>query len=61
MITLLITALIVLCIAGLLLWAVQQVPGIPPIVKVVVTVIVGVILLLWLLNAVQGGGLNFGT
>ena len=61
MITLLITALIVLCIAGLLLWGVQQIPGIPQIVKVVISIIVGVILLLWLLNAVQGGSLNLGT
>jgi len=61
MITLLITALIVLCIVGLILWGIQQIPGIPPIVKVVVYVIVGVVLLLWLLNVVQDGSLHLGT
>jgi uncharacterized membrane protein YqjE len=54
MISLLLTALIVLAIVGLILWAIQQIPGIPPIVKTIVYVIVGVILLLWLLNYVQG-------
>jgi hypothetical protein len=59
MITFLLTALIVLCIIGLILWAVGQIPGIPPIVKTVIYVIVGVILLLWLLNYVQSGGVHF--
>jgi hypothetical protein len=54
MITTLMGAFIVLCIAGLLLWGVSQVPGIPPIVKTVVYVIVGVILLLWALQYVMG-------
>ncbi len=58
MITLLLTGLIVLCIVGLILWAVQQIPGIPPVVKIVVYVIVGVVLLVWLLNWVQGGHLT---
>ncbi len=55
MITFLLTALIVLAIIGLILWAITQIPGIPPIVKTIVYVIVGVILLLWLLSYVQGG------
>ena len=60
MITLLLTAFIVLCIVGLLLWGISQIPNIPPILKVVIYVIVGVILLLWLLNFVQGGAIHFG-
>lgn len=59
MIQLLLTALIVLAIIGLILWAINQIPGIPPIVKTVVYVIVGVVLLLWLLNYVQGGHLGY--
>lgn len=46
---------IVLCIVGLILWGISQVPGIPPIVRTVVFVIVGVILLLWCLQYVGGG------
>ena len=55
MITTLLAAFIVLCIVGLILWGVNQIPGIPQILKVVIYVIVGVILLLWLLQMVQGG------
>lgn len=55
MIEFLLTALIILAIVGLLLWGIQAIPGIPQPVKIVVYVIVGVILLLWLLNWVQGG------
>lgn len=55
MITTLLAVFIALCIVGLILWGIQQIPGVPPIVKVVVYVIVGVILLLWLLQYVQGG------
>lgn len=54
MLTMLLVAFIVLCIVGLILWGVNQIPGIPPIVKVVVYVVVGVALLLWLLSYVQG-------
>jgi hypothetical protein len=43
---------------GLVLWGVGQIPGIPQIVKVVVYVIIGVMLLLWLLQTVQGGHLS---
>ena len=60
MIHLLLVAFIVLCIVGLILWGINQVPGIPPIVKVVFYVIVGIILLLWLLSIVDGGAVNFG-
>lgn len=52
---------IVLCIVGLLLWGVRQIPGIPPIFITAIYVIVGVILLIWLLNFVGGGNMNFGN
>jgi uncharacterized membrane protein YqjE len=58
MITMLLVAFIVLCIIGLILWGINQVPGIPQIVKVVIYVIIGVVLLLWLLQYVQGGHLG---
>lgn len=58
MITTLLVAFIVLCIIGLILWGINQVPGIPQIVKVVFFVIIGVILLLWLLQYVQGAHLG---
>ncbi len=48
---------IVLCIVGLVLWGIGQIPGIPPIVKTVVYVVVGVILLLWVLQSFHAGGL----
>jgi hypothetical protein len=58
----LLTAFIILCIVGVILWGINQVPGIPPIIKVVVYVIVAVVILLWLLNYVGGAGahLNLG-
>lgn len=55
MITTLLYVFIVLCIVGLIIWGIQQIPGIPNILKVVVYVIVGVLILLWLLNYVGGG------
>jgi hypothetical protein len=55
MITMLLVAFIVLCIVGLILWGVNQIPGIPGVVKIVIYVVVGVVLLLWLLSYVQGG------
>lgn len=55
MITTLLVAFIALCIVGLILWGVSQIPGIPPIIKTVLYVIVGVVLLLWLLQYVEGG------
>jgi preprotein translocase subunit SecE len=60
MISTLLVVFIVLCIVGLILWGLGQIPGLPPIVKVVAYVIVGVILLLWALQYVQGGHLNLG-
>lgn len=60
MISLLLTALIVLAIVGLILWGVGQIPGIPPVVKTILYIVVGVILLLWLLQAVQGHNFNLG-
>jgi preprotein translocase subunit SecE len=58
MITTLLYIFIVLCIVGLILWGVAQIPGIPQIVKTVLYVIIGVILLLWCLNYV--GGMSSG-
>jgi hypothetical protein len=58
MIMLLLQAFVVLAIIGLILWGIGQVPGIPTIVKTIIYVIVGVMLLLWLLSLVQGGGLH---
>lgn len=57
MITTLLVAFILLCIVGLILYGVSQIPGIPSIVKTVIYVVVGVILLLYLLNYVQSGHL----
>lgn len=58
MIVMLLTALIILAIVGLILWGVGQVPGIPPVVRMVAYVVVGVILLLWLLHVVQTNQLH---
>jgi hypothetical protein len=58
MIHLLIVFFIVLCIVGVLLWGISQIPNIPQIVKVVVYVIIAIILLLWLLNFVNSGGIG---
>jgi len=55
MITMLLTAFIVLCIVGVILWGIGQIPNIPPVVKTVVYVVVAVVLLLWLLSFVSGG------
>ncbi|HUD10946.1 MAG TPA: hypothetical protein VMS08_00925 [Candidatus Saccharimonadia bacterium] len=60
MIGTLLTVFIVLCIVGVILWGIGQIPGLPQIVKVVAYVIIAVILLLWALSLVQGGNLNFG-
>lgn len=46
--------LILLAIVGLILWGVSQIPGIPPIVKTIAYVVVGVILLLYLLELTGG-------
>jgi hypothetical protein len=56
MISTLLYIFIVLCIVGLILWGIGQIPGIPPIVKTVLYVIIGVVLLLWCLNYVGGAG-----
>jgi hypothetical protein len=56
MISTLLFIFIVLCIVGLILWGVGQIPGIPQIVKVVIYVIIGVVLLLWCLQYVGGMG-----
>jgi len=59
MISTLLIFFIVLCIIGLILWGISQIPGIPQVVKTVIYVIIGVILLLWLLQYVQGGHINW--
>jgi hypothetical protein len=56
MISMLLTAFIVLCIVGVILWGINQIPNIPPIIKTVIYVVVAVIFLVWLLNLVGGGG-----
>ena len=61
MIHLLLVGFVVLCIVGVILWGVGQIPGIPAIVKTVIYVIVAIILLIWLLNFVQGGGVDLRT
>lgn len=61
MIGVLLTIFIVLCIVGVILWGIQQIPGIPPIVKTVVIVVVAVILLVWALSLVQGGSFHIGN
>ena len=55
MINTLLSLFIILCIVGLILWGITQIPGIPPIVKTVIYVIIGVVLLLCCLNYVGGG------
>ena len=55
MITTLLVVFIILCIVGLILWGIQQIPGVPPVVKVVLYVVLGVLVLLWLLQWVEGG------
>jgi cytosine/uracil/thiamine/allantoin permease len=57
----LLTFFIILCIVGLILWGVGQIPGLPPIFKTAIYVVVGVILLIWLLNQVGGGNMSFGN
>jgi Flp pilus assembly protein TadB len=54
MISTLLGGFILLCIVGLILWGVSQIPGLPPVVKTVIYVIVGVLLLVWLLQYVNG-------
>jgi len=58
MISTLLVFFIVLCIIGLVLWGINQIPGIPQIVKVVIYVVIGVICLLWLLQYVQGSHIS---
>lgn len=60
MITALLVFFIILCIVGLVLWGISQIPGIPPVVKTVVYVVIGVLLLLWLLQYVEGHHLTWG-
>lgn len=57
MISTLLYVFIVLCIVGLIVWGIGQIPGIPPVIKTVVYVVVGVILLLWVLQFVGGPNL----
>jgi hypothetical protein len=57
MIHTLLVFLILLAIVGLILWGVGQIPGIPPVVKVVCYVVVGIVLLLYILDLVDTHGL----
>ncbi len=58
MVTDLLYIFVILCIVGLICWGIAQIPGIPPIVKTVVYVVVGVILLLWVLQSLHPGSLT---
>jgi preprotein translocase subunit SecE len=58
MVSTLISVLIILAIVGLVLWGIQQIPGIPPIVKTIIYIVIGVLILLWLLNQVGGSGVS---
>jgi preprotein translocase subunit SecE len=58
MIHTLLVLFIVLCIVGLILWGISQIPGIPQIVKTVIYVIIGVVLLLYCLNYVGGSSVS---
>jgi hypothetical protein len=58
MIHTLLVLFIILCIVGLILWGIGQIPGIAPVVKTVIYVVVGVILLVWCLNLVGGNSLG---
>jgi hypothetical protein len=58
MIHTLLVLFIILCIVGVILWGVGQIPGIPAIVKTVIYVLVAVVLLLWCLNMVGGTNLS---
>jgi hypothetical protein len=49
---------IVLAIVGIILWGVQSLPGIPPVVKTVIIVLVCVALLLYALQYVGGGSMS---
>ena len=52
----LIVFLVVAAIIGLVLWGISRIPNLPPVILTILYVVVGVILLLWLLSAVTGGG-----
>ena len=56
MINTLLLLFIILCVVGLILWGIGQIPGIPPIIKTVVYVVIGVLLLLWVYSQLAGGG-----
>lgn len=60
MIMTLLTLFIALCIVGVILWGIQQIPGVPPVVKTVILVVVAVLILLWLLSMIQSGGTFHG-
>lgn len=54
MIHTLVSLLVTLLIVGLVLWVIQQIPGIPDIVKTVAYVVTGIILIIYLLEFVGG-------
>ena len=51
--------LIARAIVGVILWGIQRIPGLPPIISVVITVVVVVIALVWLLEQFQAGAFAF--
>lgn len=58
MITTLLTIFLILCVVGLILWGIGQIPGIPPVIKTVIYVVVGVLILVWLINQLGAGSLS---
>jgi Flp pilus assembly protein TadB len=60
MIHVLLLAFIILCVVGVILWGINQIPGIPPIIKTVIYVVVAVMLLIWLYNMADSGSLGMG-
>ena len=55
MIHTLLVLFVLLCVVGLIVWGIGQIPGIAPIVKTVIYVVVGVLLLLYVLQMIGGG------
>lgn len=55
MVTTLLTLFIILAVAALLWWGMNQLP-LPPVVKTVLTVIFGVVILILIYNMFVGGG-----
>lgn len=51
----LISLVVILVIAGVAIWIIQQIPMEPPILKTAAMVLVALVLLIWLLGQLHGG------